>query len=166
MWDHRRSALPPLARSRSGIFRELVGTRAWTTVADSAAVRRTHIWQRRYQSRSDDWLYRSLRRLRPPRGGKADARGREEGGDERVENVEGEEDAGVDSTPSAPRFSPGAERFLRGGIIQRAAVLSLALCLSPSRSLFPYVFSVPPVSLVLTTLVLLAVSFGLTPASR
>lgn len=31
-------------------------------MANSAAMRRTHIWQRRYQSRSDDWLYRSLRR--------------------------------------------------------------------------------------------------------
>lgn len=39
---------------RTGVYNERVG--AWTTVANSAAMRRTHIWQRRYQSRSDDWL--------------------------------------------------------------------------------------------------------------
>jgi len=65
----------PLVRSLARLLTRgdipRVCQRAWTTVANSAAVRRTHIWQRRYQSRSDDWLYRSLRRYVLRGGGKA-----------------------------------------------------------------------------------------------
>lgn len=119
--------------------------RAWTTVADSAAVRRTHIWQRRYQSRSDDWLYRSLRRyvLRGGEKGRTRARGRQRDGEERVATRVANEERetrgrrGVDSRSLAPGHGAfrRAERLLRGGIIHQAALFFLSPSLPSSVSL-------------------------------
>lgn len=64
-------------------------------------------------------------------------RGRAEGSDERVENVEGEERTRgciPAQTPSDSALS-GVERLLRGGIIHQAAGLSLTLCVCFSLSL-------------------------------
>lgn len=85
-------------------------------MANSAAMRRTHIWQRRYQSRSDDWLCI---------GACAGTPG------ERVEMAV-EEVGGLVANPLVP--GSGMKRLLRGGIIhQGGSFLSLPAC--PSRSL-------------------------------
>lgn len=86
---------------------------AWTTVANSAAMRRTHIWQRRYQSRSDDWLCIGACAGTPR---------------ERVEMAV-EEVGGLVANP----LVPGMKRLLRGGIIhQGGSFLSLPACHSLS----------------------------------
>lgn len=91
---------------------------AWTTVANSAAMRRTHIWQRRYQSRSDDWLCI---------GACAGTPG------ERVEMAV-EEVGGLVANPLV--LGSGMKRLLRGGIIhQGGSFLSLPACLSLSLPL-------------------------------
>ena len=87
-------------------------------MANSAAMRRTHIWQRRYQSRSDDWLCI---------GACAGTPG------ERVEMAV-EEVGGLVANPLVPGSS--MKRLLRGGIIhQGGSFLSLPACPSLSLSL-------------------------------
>ena len=81
-------------------------------------MRRTHIWQRRYQSRSDDWLCI---------GACAGTPG------ERVEMAV-EEVGGLVANPLVP--GSGMKRLLRGGIIhQGGSFLSLPACPSLSLSL-------------------------------
>lgn len=127
--------------------------RAWTTVANSVAVRRTHIWQRRYQSRSDDWLYRSLRRY-VLRGGKSEhapetERERETVSDreeERVREAMRVENRGREKRTRGVSRSPpdklsDAKRLLRGGIIHQTLFsLSLSASLPPA---FPSSLSLP-----------------------
>lgn len=94
---------------------------AWTTVANSAAMRRTHIWQRRYQSRSDDWLCIGACAGTPR---------------ERVEMAV-DEVGGLVANP----LVPGMKRLLRGGIIhQGGSFLSLPACHSLSFPLSLFVF--------------------------
>ena len=97
----------------------LRGTRGppWRT----AAMRRTHIWQRRYQSRSDDWLCIGACAGTPR---------------ERVEMAV-EEVGGLVANP----LVPGMKRLLRGGIIhQGGSFLSLPACHSLSFPLSLFVF--------------------------
>jgi len=151
----------------------LVGTRAWTTVTDSTAVRRTHTFDSVVISRGPTigcigacagYVLRAGGRRADTR-----ARGRRTAERQRGEGdvvrgwrrVEGEErtragEGGVGWLVGFPRRAPsdpapsGAERLLRGGIILSLSILSALWSLSVSI-LHPRSASV---------------SFGLTPAPR
>lgn len=149
-----------------------MSARAWTTVVAwtrvAATVRRTHIWQSRYQSRSDDWLYRSLRRhvLRARgederRRGEGERRGagttlhdarararegdgaseREKNGEEGREEGDRERNAGVERFPLSP-LPPPSTPGLAGGPLRRLPSGSLeAGSSAPGCALF-FPFSV------------------------
>lgn len=107
-------------------------------------MRRTHIWQRRYQSRSDDWLCI---------GACAGTPG------ERVEMAV-EEVGGLVANPLVP--GSGMKRLLRGGIIhQGGSFLSLPACPSRSLSLSPFLSLVLSLCLSLSDLFLLLRSTSL-----
>lgn len=133
-----------------------------------------HLAERRYQSRSDDWLYRSLRRY-VLRGGKKRTRprGRRRDVAARVANEGGErgrgigenageilplsppDTTGLSDTESAPqrRDHPPSLALLS----LSPSLFSLSLYLSTSR------FLSPSVSSSFSTLIPLLFSFGLTP---
>lgn len=134
-------------RSFAGISREFVSARGPLGGGLGRGATDAHLAERRYQSRSDDWLYRSLRRY-VLRGGEK----RRTAPERETERRGGEGgERGWRTKREIAALAPGhhglsdTERLLRGGIIHQALLFFLSLSLTHSLSLSTSRFPSPSV---------------------